>query len=246
MHKDAYGGRKLYYPEGTTFIDGVDTPNETIARRIVEQIATVAWLRFPVCSTKEHRVWELDDPTTTGGADHLLQYPKDLDDEIRRGQEIPDDVISSDGTGAWAGKRIPAAAFYSSLDHEVVSIFSDLSQQILDPLIMMNWGRKVSYTLEHKPLGEQAMDQQGNAGGGGDANPFMPGVQSANPYQLSLTSAIDPVEAVGAGVLALGDVVNAARLKLSPPVALSLTEHAYSSTQFNMLPTLLNACGKWH
>ncbi len=44
-----------------------------------------------------------------------------------------------------------------------MSIFSDLSQQILDPLIMMTGGAKVSYTLEHKPLGEQAMDQQGNA-----------------------------------------------------------------------------------
>ena len=39
MHKDAYGGTDMTYPEGTTYIpDKGEVPNRDVAREIAEQI----------------------------------------------------------------------------------------------------------------------------------------------------------------------------------------------------------------
>ena len=219
MHKDAYGGRKLWYPEGTTYIDGVEVPNSDIARQIVEQLEAggVATLPSTIGGDGEP-LWRLEEPNVSSNPQHILQYPKDLDNEIRHGQEIPDDVISSDSaSGGWAGKRIPLAAFYASLDSWIVQILCDLKEQVFDPLILLNWGQPCDYEIGHKPLAEQAMEQQSNAGpgdsSGGDSmfeGPFG-NVERDGPTRMS----IDPVDAVGRGVLSAAGIVNAARAALA-------------------------------
>ena len=108
-HKDAYGGTDLAYPSGTTAIEGraEPVPNSEIAQQIVEQLQAGGVTTRP--SDKDENgndKWAIERATVPNNPQHIFQYPKDLDDEMRHGMGICDDVITSDGGGAWAGKRI--------------------------------------------------------------------------------------------------------------------------------------------
>lgn len=173
MHKDAYGGIDLGYPEGETWVEGVENPipNRDIARSIVEQLKAGGVTTRP--STRDengNEKWPLTRATVASNPQHILDYPKDLDNEIRHGMEIPDGVSDSAGSGEWAGKRVTVAAFYASLDQWMVQILRDIKEQILDHLCRLNFGSVPNYELCHKPLAEQAMEQQSNAGPQADRN----------------------------------------------------------------------------
>lgn len=182
MHKDAYGGADLGFPEGSTWVDGVTepVPNKDVARQIVEQI-TAGGVTTRPSDRDEHgnEKWPLTRAVVASNPQHILQYPRDLDDEIKWGMEISDDVTGEGSSGAWAGKRVTMAAFYASLDHWIVQIIADLSEQIFNPLCELNFDKVPDYEIRHKPLAEQAMEQQSNAGPGGDDQaggmPEMPG-----------------------------------------------------------------------
>lgn len=163
MHKDAYGGMKIGYPEETMYVEGYNEPVSArdIATQIAEQRAAGGTVTYPTTRDAQgNQKWIIEEATVGSNPSHILQYPKDLDDEIRVGMEIPDDVISSDGTGAWAGKRVTMAAFYTGLDTWAKQIVADL-RSTLDPLVLLNWGKAIDYDINFKPLGEQAMEQQG-------------------------------------------------------------------------------------
>jgi hypothetical protein len=227
MRKDAYGGAKVGYPERDVFVEGQNAPvpARDVAMQIVQQAASGAVLTYP--TTKDQNggdEWVVERAQVSSNPQHILQFPKDLDDEIRIGMLIPDDVISNDGSGAWAGKRIPMAAFYASLDCWVTQILNDL-RFTLDPIVMMNWGRAEEYEITHKPLAEQAMEQQSNAGPGQQQPQQQApiarsygrvaggeGSYPENPYRMSL--GMDPIEAVGKGVLDAGSLVKAAKMAL--------------------------------
>ncbi len=164
MHKDAYGGADLSYPDGETWIAGYDrpVPNRDIAREIVEQLrAGSVTVRPNQRDENGNERWELTRATVASNPQHILQYPKDLDDEIRHGMGICDDVINGDSTGAWAGKKIPMQSFYATLDAWVTTILRDLCEQIIDHLLKWNFGKVIEYETPFKPLAKQAMEQQG-------------------------------------------------------------------------------------
>lgn len=169
MHKDAYGGVDIAYPPGTTPVgsEGEEVDNYDIARQMAEQVRAGGVTTRP--STRDENgnmEWEITRATVPASPQHILQYPKDCDAEIRSGMEIPDGINDDDGTGGgWAGKRIPLMSFYSSLDTWVVQIIRDMVTQILKPMVKDNFG-DVTFHVSHKPLAEQAMEQQSNAGGG--------------------------------------------------------------------------------
>lgn len=172
MHKDAYGGTDLGYPEGDTWINNQAIPNIDIARRIVEQLQTGGVTTRP--STRDehgNEKWPLTRATVPANPQHILQFPKDLDGEIRSGMEVPEE----DDSGAWAGKRIEMASFYASLDQWIVQILRDLREQVIDPLLVLNFGVVPEYDIKAKPLAKQAMEQQSNAGPGGGQQPGMMG-----------------------------------------------------------------------
>ena len=198
MHKDAYAGADLGYPNGETWVAGINepVPNGDIARQIVEQLTSGgATTRPSERDENGNEKWPLTRAQVANNPQHILQYPKDLDDEIRRGMEIPDDVISADGGAAWAGKRVTIASFYASLDHWIVQLLCDLKEQVFDHLCLKNWGEIPDYEIKHKPLAEQAMEQQANAGPGGDPNaqamPGMPG--QAGPPDPMQGNPADPM-----------------------------------------------------
>lgn len=238
MHKDAYGGTDLGYPDGESFIDGLPTPvpNRDIARQIVEQIRAGNVITRP--SERDERGnerWPLTRATIPANPQHILQYPKDLDDEIRVGIGIADGVIDDGGTGSWAGRRIPMAAFYASLDAWMVAIIGDLTRQVFEPLVMLNWGRAEEFEIRWKPLAEQAMEQQSNAGPGqgtGDAvGAGGQGDQLAAMYQqpqpqpaggqppVLADAARMAIEAVGHGAIGAADLAAAAKAALQRAAA---------------------------
>lgn len=175
-HKDAYGGVDMAFPFGETEVEGKgQTSNHDIAREMAEQLETGGITTRPkVYDENGNEMWTLERATIPNNPEHIYNYPKQLDDEIRIGMEIADDVITSDSTGAWAGKRIPLAAFYASLDDWVVEIVDDLDTQCLRHLVEWNFGPGQVYEITHKPLALQAMEQQSNAGPG---EPGQPGAQ---------------------------------------------------------------------
>lgn len=248
MHKDAYGGLRMGYPEEDVFLPGVNqmVPAQQIAQQITEQIVSGGTVTYPSTrDEKGYEKWPITDAKTANNPQHILQYPKDLDDEIRHGMEISDAVLSDDG--AWAGKRVTMAAFYASLDHWIVQIVRDLKEQIINHLLLMNFGYVPEYEICAKPLAKQAMEQQANAGPGSqqgqaDASQSqVPGMASmwsqpaAQPQMMSLEKAI------GAGDVSLYEALRDAAkavsvMRMSTASDEVVEPRKFSSTQFN-LPT---------
>lgn len=173
MHKDAYAGADITYPEGTTYIPGKgEIPNRDIAAELVEQIAAGATTARPAAyDAQGHELWQLTRASVSSSPDHILRYPRDLDTEILRGMECPDDILTADesSSGAWAGKRVPMAAFFSGLDLWATTLVRDMDDQVIRPTVKINFG-DVEYHVCHKPLAIQAAEQQQKQGdkSGGD------------------------------------------------------------------------------
>jgi len=227
MHKDAYGGVDLAYPEGTMTIGDRETPNRDVAREIVEQLqaggVTTRPSRIDPATGKQ--VWELTRATVPANPAHILQYPKDLDGEMLRGLEVPDDVLSADNSGAWAGKQVPMAAFYCSLDRWLNSLVRDVVRQLLVRLVRMNFGTGRWFEVSTKPLAVQAMEQMSKSGSpkpeGGGGGKFQPnfddgmgdasqGNDRDDDDDELLDDGTDMERAVGMGLLQASKVVRAA------------------------------------
>ena len=172
MHKDAYGGVDIAYPEGMTPVaqpDGtiLEIPNRDIARQMAEQIqAGGVTTRPSQFGADGAELWKITRATVPAAPSHILQYPKDLDDEIAEGMEVFGDLDGGGETGSWAGKRVTAAAFYGSEDRWALAVLRDLRIQVLEPLVLYNFGKAEEFNVSHKPLALQAMEQQSNAGPG--------------------------------------------------------------------------------
>jgi hypothetical protein len=224
MHKDAYGGTTVGYPsDGDIYIAGMadPIPARDVARQIAEQLVAGGVVTKPNDRDENgNEKWTVERAQVPNNPQHILQYPKDLDSDIRTGVGVPDGIMDDDGGGAWGGKRVVMAAFYATLDTWVRSIVRDFCEQVIDPLIVLNWGQAEEYEVTHKPLAEQAMEQQSNAGPGQPGKPGANGPQpqqglpgqggpSLQPQQPARMS-LDPVSAVGQGVLDAADLVRAA------------------------------------
>lgn len=224
MHKDAYRGLQIGYPDRAYSIPGYvnEVSARDLAREIGEQAKAGAVITHPTGKDDAgNPLWEVKQASTTGGGEHILQYPKDLDVEELRGLEIPDDVLTAEATGSWAGKTVPMQAFYNSLQIWLTCKLRDIKTQILEPGVLLNFGPGNQFEVSTKPLALQAMEQQGEKkapGESGQQGPsmFMPpqygggGQQPRQSVQMSL----DPVEAVGRGVLSAEKIVRAARMAL--------------------------------
>lgn len=241
MHKDAYGGADIKYPEGSTDIGTIDNPfevaNRELAREIVEQLEAGGVTTTPMQYDDEGRQkWELTRATVPSNPTHILQYPGDLDGEMLRGMYVPDGVLKADDTGSWQGRLIPMGILYANLDPWVGTLLRDFREQVLEPGIVNNWGRLVPFSVQHKPLAKQALEQQRQQQAPG-MDPSMGGVDptmgmdpsmmdpsqgdpnamledpSQQPQMMGVS--FDAAEAVGIGVLDAAGIVEAARIALA-------------------------------
>ena len=160
MFKDSYGGMDIAYPPGTTDIDGKgEVPNQNIARELAEKYrAGGVTARPQVFDENGNKLWDITRATIPTSPTHILDYPKDLDVEILRGLEIPDDILTSEGGGAWQGKQVPMQAFFTGLDRWLAQVIQMMCVQILEPLVLLNFGPE-EFEVRTKPLAQQAMEQ---------------------------------------------------------------------------------------
>lgn len=216
MHKSAFGGAKLTYPAGSTPVPGKgDVPNSQTAREMIEQYNSGGVITKPhKLDANGNQMWEWEEATVPAYPKHILEYPDKLDCWMLRGMEIPDDVLTAEATGAWAGKIVPMSAFYTGLDLWLRRIILNLKRQVIDKYVILNFGRLYWYEITTKPLALQAMEQQGankaddgpQAQYGQPMRQTDPGMQgeSQAPTQMSLE------RMVGKGMLDAAKVVRMA------------------------------------
>ena len=185
-HKDAYGGVDVAYPPGQMEVDGIETPNRDIAREIGEQLSAGGVTNRPSKRNADgHPDWEITRATVPSNPSHIFDYPKQLDDEMLRGMEIPDDVVTSQGTGAWQGKQVPMLAFYCNSDRWLALVLRDIVRHSLEDLVLLNWGKAEDFEVTTKPLALQAMEQIKAAEGGREGASQQPPPQqgqAAGPF----------------------------------------------------------------
>ena len=168
-HKDAYGGVDIASPPGQMMVDGVEVPNRDIAREMGEQLSAGGVTNRPSVydAATGNPLWEINRATVPSNPSHIFDYPKQLDNEMLRGMEIPDDVVTSEsGTGAWQGKQVPMLAFYCNSDRWLALVIRDIVRQTLEDLVLLNWGKPEEFEISTKPLALQAMEQVKAAEGG--------------------------------------------------------------------------------
>lgn len=159
MHSDAYRGRRIGFPVGTTYLEGTgEVPNQNLARQMVEQYKSGDVMTYPlIYDVNGREKWRIDDTASSGGAPHILQYPQDLDKSILRGMEIPDDIITSELSGAWQGKKVPLMAFFISLMRVANRILKMVVRYMLEPAVMWNFGKAEDFEVTIVPFDVQAM-----------------------------------------------------------------------------------------
>lgn len=118
----------------------------------------------------------------------LLDYGKDLDNEIWQGMGIPTEVAEAPGgsSGAYGGRSVPMDAF-ACIVH---SVFVDMSlafiKQIVHPLVILNFGRENSY-VDIRPHGILVDNEEAEASLQGkqeaDAGPGGPSLEDKEDEQ---------------------------------------------------------------
>jgi hypothetical protein len=215
MHTAAFGGVEIQYPDGLTMQGGRQIPNGDIARQIAERIQSggVVSLPFSPGQSGENR-WKITRATVPSNPTHILDYPKNIDVEILRGLEVPDDILTAESSGAWAGKTVIMQAFYTSLDMWLTGLVRDVVNQVIRPLVWRNFGTRVWFAVKCKPLALVAIEMTQSAGGGGGQQP--PGKPQGMGPEMADEASAGNDEAgiermVGMGLLSAARVNNAAR-----------------------------------
>ncbi len=215
MHKDAYGGADMTYPEGTTQIGDREVSNRDIAREIVEQLEAGGVTTRPASMDEQgNELWKLTRASVPNNPAHIQNYPADLDGEMLRGMYVPDGVLKADDTGSWQGRLIPMGIMYASLDPSIKTLLNDIVEQLLNAAMITNWGQVFPLVVQHKPLAKQALEQQRQTAApqSQEANLEGQGSFGGEPNQFRMS--LDPVEAVSNGVIDAASMVRAAKVAL--------------------------------
>lgn len=142
FYKCAFFGGGIVCPPGDRVnSDGSRTPWIDIARAVIESMRTGGVVVFEgVKDDSGNSLWELMEPRINGSASDLFANVDDCDKRITRGMGIPDDVLTqSSGTGSYAGRTIPAMAFFDAEELTLRAIFGEFRTQILDWLVWFNF-----------------------------------------------------------------------------------------------------------
>lgn len=146
FYKNAYAGPRIGYPAGSAPPEEEGQrpkPYRQIANELLDLAVTGTGIAYPFNAD-----WEFEDARPISIPEGLLEYGDQLRDEIWEGMGIPPEVARAEGTGAYAGRRIPQQAFYSVLQEIVQDLITDLDEQILQPLVQMNFGFHEDYEIE--------------------------------------------------------------------------------------------------
>lgn len=170
FYRNAYSGGVLYYPEGNTkYPDGTVVSNHDVARQILERVKTGSAVALP--RIEGAAGWEYTPPSANGGpVGEMEGYITSLDRAITRGMGIPDDILSADGIGGYAGRNVPLQAFFTSLEQQASAAVVSVVEQILKPLCRANFGsgtfsvqdvRLAVYSEEEQQQGAEEGGEEG-------------------------------------------------------------------------------------
>ena len=147
FYKNAFTSCAIRYPQGSTKDkEGAQVPNVILAEEIADRSVTGSTVILPKSPDGDND-WEYEPGKGIPVPDGLLEYGEVLGDEIWEGLGIPPEVVSADGTGAFAGRRVPQQAFYSVLQEIIDEHIIDVDEQIFRPLVHLNYG-PIDYEIE--------------------------------------------------------------------------------------------------
>lgn len=208
MMKDAWVGDVLYYdPTYTmTLPDGTQITGRDLAREAGENRTSGGMMALPTTTnaTTNAKVLEYQPPTSVDGATKIFEYMSVLDGEITEGQGVPAEILDAAEAGGYSGRSIPMVAWLKSADVDAAEFLAQIDDQILWPLVKLNFDTDRCYTVKHRPVIETftknlggGEEGRGEAGGGsnGKANGFSPFRSNAGqmrfgggPLQMSDTA----------------------------------------------------------
>lgn len=144
FYKNAFSGGILFHPPGTYRDENNnEIPYQALARQALEtSLNGSVWTfeqKFDTASGQP--LWSYIEPKLNGGGKELLDYVRNLDNEIMRGLGIPDDIVQQvSGTGSYAGRSIPMMGFFISQRTTLTSLFAICDEQVFRPLCRSNFG----------------------------------------------------------------------------------------------------------
>lgn len=153
LYKHAFDGGVIHYPEGSVQDPetGQEIPNVLIAQQMLDMKESGAGLAMPA-STFEYGGWAYDPPNAPGIPETLFIYGDSLRDEKWEGLGVPPEVAKNEGTGSFAGRRVPQQAFYSFLQEIANEQLFDFDEQCLRFLVELNFGRKAAKSYNIVPI----------------------------------------------------------------------------------------------
>lgn len=185
MIKDAWIGDQLRYPSNkkTILPDGTEVSYRDVANEIgaMRQSGGVIALPSDVHGTTNQKLWDYVPPTSVDGASQIFEYTHELDGEILEGLEVPAEVLEAASSGSgFSGRSIPFVALLMAIQDEFDDYVRQIDQQIIRPLVRVNFAVEPSYNLIPTPLLETISKIMGG-GEQEDANPNAQNQQAQQP-----------------------------------------------------------------
>jgi hypothetical protein len=171
--RHAFSGGTIRHPnEFLKLPDGTSVHSEDIARQLGENFLNGSMLTVPNTPHPSDKMagkyaWEFEQAESRNDTAGMRDYPKDLDEEIMLGMEIPTEIWKAGGTGSgYAGRAIPMESWLGGAD-DLAGTILDEFRNTLDTLVAVNFGGK-QYDIELVSLVKQFREQgQGQQPGGG-------------------------------------------------------------------------------
>lgn len=185
MRKYAYDGGILYHPPGFSNIqlpDGsvaMTIANKDLAREMMDKKLNGGSMTLPNQMIGEGgniRAWEFVPPIANEPPMALFEQGDKYDDRMLEGLGVPPEILTADGTGAFAGRAIPMQSFFASEQELLVAITIDMVEQILEPGVLLNFG-PVPFDVRPFPLLEKEEQETAGTDGSGATPP------ESNPNQ---------------------------------------------------------------
>ena len=175
FYKNAFEGGSMYHPPGSSRLpNGQLVLNKDLAREIIEKKRTGGVMTFSNATSGEGmRQGEYIPPSPASVPAGLLEYGDALRFEILEGMGIPNEVIESsgeEGFGSASGRQVPKMAFFSILQELILWLVADFDEQVLRPVIGLNYGASQmdNYEIDVLPIIDPAMDEMQGMGMGGE------------------------------------------------------------------------------
>jgi hypothetical protein len=207
VYRFAYPGPVVRYPDESyesnpgipaTVTDSQGNPvrhARDMARMMAEQAKTGASIGLPSVTYPPDQgggnKWEIEWPTGVLNVDPLINYLKQLYDQICYGIGVPPELLQAAETGSgFSGRRIPLESFLDQQQHIADQMLQLFTEQVLKPLVFWNFGDGIKFEIKVKRLletknkasgGQPGTQQPQDGKPGGLAQPPLPAPPTGKP-----------------------------------------------------------------